>query len=51
MNWFLLFQAIFQIGTEAAKAIAEAIAAGKDPVVIHQTITDHIAALPAKIRE
>lgn len=51
MNWALLLQILGPMIGEIAKAISDAEAAGKSPDLIHQTITDHVAALPAKIRE
>lgn len=51
MNYWLLIQALLPIGEEIVKAIADAQAAGKAPADIHQTVVDHTAALPAKIRQ
>lgn len=51
MNFWMLFSALLPIVQEVLKSIASAEAAGKDPAVTHQTIVDHVAALPAKIRE
>ena len=51
MNFWMLFTELLPIAEQVAKAIANATAAGKDPELIHQTVIDHFAKLPAKIRE
>jgi hypothetical protein len=51
MNFWMLFTELLPIAEQIAKAIAAAEAAGKDPALIHQTVIDHAAQLPAKIRE
>lgn len=51
MNFWMLFTALLPIVEQIAKAIEAAALAGKDPAVVHQTIVDHAAQLPAKIRE
>lgn len=50
MNFWMLFTALIPIAEQITKAIADAIAAGKDPAVIHQTVVDHASQLAAKIR-
>jgi hypothetical protein len=51
MNFWTLFTELLPVAEQIAKAIAAAAAAGKDPALIHQTVIDHAAQLPAKIRE
>jgi len=51
MNFFALISGLLPIAEEIFKAIQDAIAAGKSALDVHQTIVDHAAALPAKIRE
>ena len=51
MQWFNLAAAILAISEEVFKAISDALNAGKQPAAIHAAITDHVAQLPAKIRE
>ena len=50
MKWFQLITALLPLAEEIAKAVEDAINAGKAPADVHQTITDHVSELPAKIR-
>ena len=52
MNWLDLVVELLPVAEEEiVKAVADAKAAGKDPASTHTTIADHLAQLPAKIRE
>jgi hypothetical protein len=50
MNYFQLIIALLPYLEEIFKAVADAKAAGTPPAATHQTIADHFALLPAKIR-
>lgn len=51
MKWFQLIAALLPVVEETFAAIEDAINAGKSTAAIHSTVVDHVAALPAKIRE
>lgn len=51
MNWWNLISALLPLVQEVITAVGQAQAAGKSPDTIHSTVTDHVAQLPAKIRE
>lgn len=51
MRWFQLIAALLPIAEEVFASITDALNAGKKPADIHSTVVDHVAALPAKIRE
>ncbi len=50
MKWFQLITALLPLVEEVAKAIADALAAGKQPDTIHTAVVDHVSQLPAQIR-
>jgi len=50
MNWIKLVLAVLPIVEEIIKAVGDASAAGKSPDAMHNTVVDHTAQLPAKIR-
>ena len=50
MKWFQLFASLLPLIEELVKSIGDAISAGKSPTDVHQTIVDHVAELPAKVR-
>ena len=50
MKWFQLIASLLPIAEAIFKSIEDALSAGKQPADIHQTIVDHAAELPAKVR-
>lgn len=50
MNWLKLVLAVLPIVEEVIKAVGDAQAAGKPSDAVHNTVVDHVALLPGKIR-
>jgi hypothetical protein len=49
-DWLKLVVALIPVAEAVIKAVSDAQAAGKPPADTHQTIADHLAELPGKIR-
>jgi hypothetical protein len=50
MKYFALITELLPVIEAIFNAVEETIAAGKDPVVLRDTIMDHMTQMPGKIR-